>query len=33
MTVDNITKMSELNKVVSEIDQRATGALVYKRVS
>ncbi|MDW3989166.1 hypothetical protein QI259_02480 [Staphylococcus saprophyticus] len=33
MTVDNITKMSELNKVVSEIDQCATGALVYKRVS
>lgn len=33
MTVDNISKMSELNKVVSEIDQRATGRLVYQRMS
>lgn len=33
MTVDNVAKMSELNKVVNEIDQRATGELVYKRVS
>ncbi|MEB8175273.1 hypothetical protein NGH63_02195 [Staphylococcus xylosus] len=33
MTVDNITKMSELNKVANEIGQRATGELAYKCVS